>query len=103
MMMQRRRPFVDPLLVSVAVLVLLAAAALAAVGLGWKGAAATLDVSVQITYIVSGVFGGVALLAFALGLLRVQTRRRRAAHRRAELDRVVVAAAQLLAVARGVQ
>jgi hypothetical protein len=87
--------------VSVAILVLLAAAGLVFIGLGWKGAAASLNVSVQLPYIVSGVFGGLALLAFALGLLRVQGRRRRAARRRAEIDRVVVAAAELLAVVRG--
>src|SRR5438067_8749990 len=100
MMIQRHRPLADPFVVSVAILLLLAAAGLAAVGFGWKGAAASLAVSVQITYIVSGVFGGVAVLAFALGLLRVQARRRRAARRRAELDRAVVAAARLLAMAR---
>jgi hypothetical protein len=103
MMMQRRRAFADPFVVSVTVLLLLAAAGLAAVGLGWRGAAASLSVSVQITYIVSGVFGGVALLAFALGLLRVQARRRCAALRRADVDRVVVAAARALAAARGGQ
>jgi len=98
-----RRAFADPFVVSVALLLLLAAAGLAAVGLGWKGAAGSLSVSVQITYIVSGVFGGVAVVAFALGLLRVQGRRRRAARRRAEVDRVVVAAARALATARGGQ
>ena len=98
-----RRTLADPFVVSVAVLVLLAAAALAALGLGWKGAAASLDVSVQITYLVSGAFGGLAVLAFALGLLRVQGRRRRSARRRAELDRVIVAAAHVLAAARGSQ
>ena len=99
-MIPQRRTFADPFVVSVTVLVVLAAAGLIAIGLGWKGAAASLDVSVQITYIVSGAFGGLAVLAFALGLLRVQARRRRAARRRAELDRVVVAAARVLAVVR---
>jgi len=99
-MTQPRRTLADPFVVSVVLLLELAAAGLAAIGLGWKGAAASLSVSIQITYIVSGVFGGLAVLAFALGLLRVQARRRRAARRRAEVDRVVVAAARLLAVAR---
>jgi len=98
----RRAPaYADPFVVSVTVLVVLAAAGLIAVGLGWRGAAASLNVSVQITYLVSGALGGLALLAFSLGLLRVQTRRRREARRRGEFDRVVVAAAQLLAAARG--
>jgi hypothetical protein len=97
---QPRRAVADPYVVSVTVLGVLAAAGLVAIGLGWKGAAASLNVSVQITYIVSGALGGLAVLAFALGLLRVQMRRRRAASRRGEFDRVVVAAARLLAAAR---
>jgi hypothetical protein len=95
-----RRALGDPFVVSVAVLVAVAAVGLAGIGLGWKGAAASLDVSVQLPYVVSGVIGGFALVGFALGLLRVQARRRRQAVRRAEFDRVVVAAAELLAAVR---
>jgi hypothetical protein len=90
-------------MMSVAVLVVVAAIGLAGIGLGWKGAAASLDVSVQLPYVVSGVIGGLALLAFALGLLRVQARRRRQALRRSEFERVVVAAAQVLAAVRSEQ
>ncbi|MBV9663756.1 MAG: hypothetical protein JOZ37_07300 [Actinobacteria bacterium] len=92
----------DPYTVSVTVLVVLAAAGLAGIIIGWRGAAASLVVSVQLPYIVSGVIGGVALLGFALGLLIIQVRRRREAVQRAEFDRVVRAAADLLAAARGV-
>ena len=92
----------DPYTVSVTVLVVLAAAGLAGIVIGWRGAAASLVVSVQLPYIVSGVIGGVALLGFALGLLIIQVRRRREALERAEFDRVVRAAADLLAAARGV-
>lgn len=92
----------DPYTVSVTVLVVLAAAGLAGIIIGWRGAAASLVVSVQLPYIVSGVIGGVALLGFALGLLIIQVRRRREALERAEFDRVVRAAADLLAAARGV-
>jgi len=90
----------DPYTVSVTVLVVLAAAGLAGIAIGWRGAAASLVVSVQLPYIVSGVIGGLALLGFSLGLLIVQVRRRREAERRADFDRVVRAAADLLATAR---
>ena len=99
-MTRLRRALNDPFTVSVAVLGFLAAAGLAGIAIGWRGAAASLVVSVQLPYIVSGVMGGVALLGFSLGLLLVQARRRQEAQRRAEFDRVVRAAADLLAAAR---
>jgi hypothetical protein len=97
-----RQALRDPFTVSVIVLVVLAAGGLAGVVVGWRGAAASLDVSVQLPYIVSGAIGGTALLGFALGLLLVQARRRDEARRRSELDRVVQAAADLLAAVRRV-
>ena len=96
-----RRALRDPFTVSVAILVLLAGGGLVGVAVGWKGAAASLDVSVQLPYIVSGGLGGLALLGFAAGLLLIQVRRRREARRRAEFQRVVEAAADVLAAARG--
>ena len=90
----------DPFVASVAVLVVLCLVGLVGVGVAWKGAAATLVVALQLPYIVSGAMGGLALLGFALGLVLVQTRRRNEARRRAEFDRVVRAAADLLAAAR---
>jgi hydroxymethylglutaryl-CoA reductase len=96
-----RRALNDPFTVSVAVLGFLAAAGLAGIAIGWRGAAASLVVSVQLPYIVSGVIGGVALLGFSLGLLLVQARRRQEARRRNDFDRVVQAAAALLAAVRG--
>lgn len=90
----------DPYTVSVTVLVVLAAAGLGGIAIGWRGAAASLVVSVQLPYVVSGVIGGLALLGFSLGLLIIQVRRRREAERRADFDRVVRATADLLAVAR---
>ncbi|MEY2478130.1 MAG: hypothetical protein QOG87_3445 [Actinomycetota bacterium] len=90
----------DPFVASVGILVVLAVTGLVGVAVAWKGAAATLVVALQLPYLVSGAIGGLALLGFALGLLLVQTRRRREARERAELDRVVRAAADLLAAAR---
>ena len=90
----------DPFTVSVIVLTLLAASGLAGILIGWRGAAASLVVAVQLPYLVSGAIGGGALLGFALGLLLVQARRREEARRRSQFDRVVQAAADLLAAAR---
>lgn len=95
-----QRSLRDPFVVSVALLVVLAAGGLAGVGFGWRGAAASLDVSVQLPYIVSGAIGGLALVGFSAGLLLIQVRRRREAKRRAELQRVVEAAVDLLASVR---
>jgi hypothetical protein len=91
----------DPFVASVAVLAVLVVTAFVGLGVAWKGAAATLVVALQLPYITSGAIGGLALLGFALGLMLVQARRREEARRRAELDRVVRAAADLLAAARG--
>jgi hypothetical protein len=91
----------DPFTVSIVVLVALAAAGLVGIAVGWSGAAGSLVVSVQLPYIVSGVIGGIALLGFSLGLLIIQARRHREAQRRAQFDRVVHAAADVLAAARG--
>lgn len=91
----------DPYRVSIVVLVALAVAGLAGIVVGWSGAAGSLVVSVQLPYIVSGVIGGLAVLGLSLGLLIIQARRHREAQQRAQFDRVVHAAADLLAAARG--
>jgi hypothetical protein len=90
----------DPFVASMAVLVALVLTALVGLGVAWKGAAATLVVALQLPNIVAGAVGGLALLGFALGLVLVQARRRDEAVRRAEFDRVVRAAADVLAAAR---
>ena len=61
--------------------------ALALVGLvlvaaGWRGAAATLFVVLQLPFVVSGGFAGVALVGLGLGLLRVHADRVEAAEER---------------------
>ena len=95
-----RRAARDPFVVSVTLLVALALAGLVGVGVGWRGAAASLDVAVQMPYIVSGALGGLTVLGFSVGLLLIQFRRRNEARRRAELQRVVTAAADVLAAVR---
>ena len=95
-----RRGLRDPFVVSVTLLVALGVAGLAGIALAWKTAAGSLVVSVQLPYLVSGAMGGVALLGFAAGLLTIQLRRRQEAARRADMARVVAAAAEVLAAAR---
>lgn len=95
-----RRAFRDPFAVSVGLLVLLAVAGFAGVVAAWRGAAASLDVAVQLPYIVSGAVGGLAGVGFSVGLLLIQIRRREEARRRAEMQRVVEAAAEVLAAVR---
>ena len=90
----------DPFVASLMVLGVLVLTAFVGLGVAWKGAAATLVVALQLPYIVSGALGGLALLGFALGLVLIQARRREEAVRRAEFDRVVRAAADVLAAAR---
>ena len=96
-----RRALRDPFIVSVVILVALAAGGLAGVGIGWRGAAASLNVAVQLPYIVSGALGGLTIVGFSSGLLLVQLRRREEARRRAEFQRVVESAVDLLASVRG--
>jgi len=49
---------------------------------GWRGVAATLVVSLQLPYLVSGAVAGVAVLGAALGLLRIHLDRVEAAEER---------------------
>lgn len=90
----------DPFVVSTAVLCALIVAGLFGVAVAWRGAAASLVVAFQLPFIVSGALGGLALVGFAAGLLLIQVRRRAEARHRADFDRVVRAAADVLAVAR---
>ena len=55
----------DPIMASALVAGALVVAGFAAMVLAWRGAAATLDVPVQVPYLVSGGIGGLALLIAA--------------------------------------
>lgn len=90
----------DPFTGSVSMLGALAIAGFAAVALAARGVAATDDVATQLAYVASGALGGLGLVGFAVGLLLVQVHRREDARRRADLERVVLAAADLLATVR---
>lgn len=90
----------DPYLGFVAAVVVLVGAALVALGLAWENLADSDVVPVQLSYAASGALGGLALLGFSLGVASVQATRRAEARERAEMNRVVEAAADVLAVAR---
>lgn len=81
----------DPFVGSVVVLLLMAAGGVAALVLGYRGLAATDDISIEVPYLVSGGLGGVGLLVFSLGLLAVQFRRKEAARERREIARLIEA------------
>lgn len=76
------------------VLVAVAAAGLAGLGLAWRGAAATLGVWVQMPFVVSGAVGGVALAGCFLALLGVHLERRAAARERLVLESAIASAAE---------
>ena len=73
---------VDPVTVSMWVAAGLVLAGFVAIALGWRGAAATLDVPVQVPYLVSGGLAGLALILGGVVLVLVQLGRREAADER---------------------
>jgi hypothetical protein len=87
-----RRWTQDPVAVSCWVAVGLIVAAFGAFALAWRGAAATLSIPVQVSYLVSGGLGGLGLLVAGSALLTVQLGRRFAAQERAELDGLIAEA-----------
>lgn len=90
----------DPYASSVAVVALLGVVGLAAIALGAAGASDATTLDAQLPYLVSGGLGGLALVLVAVGLHAAQRRRLAGARRRAELDRVLDAAAAVLAEVR---
>jgi len=98
----RERPVgAGPWVVSLVVLAGGVVAGFVAMVLGWRGVAGRTAVAEQLPYLLSGAFGGVALVGVAVGLLVIQTRRRAEALRRADLRRVQRAVMALTAVVRG--
>ena len=79
----------DPIMASALVAAVLVVTGFAAMVLGWRGAAATLEVPVQVPYLVSGGVGGLALLIAAATIVDVQVGRHLAARERASLEAVV--------------
>jgi hypothetical protein len=80
-----------------AIILLVAAAAggFVAIGLAWSGVAARLYVGLQLPFLVSGAFGGVAVAAAFLAIAGIQLERRYDATERFHTDLVVRDIAQL--------
>jgi hypothetical protein len=85
----------DPGLRAVGVLAAVAVGGLAGLVLAWRGAAASLDVSVQVPFVVSGAFGGIALTGASLALLAIHLDRRATAGERAVLDDAIAEVAAM--------
>ncbi len=74
-----RRAFADGILMSALLSLTLVLAGFGGFFLAWQGAASTLAVGVQLTYLVSGGVGGFALIAGGMGILYIQMSRHLAA------------------------
>ena len=99
-MIAKPRWLSDPIAPSLALFGGIVVAGLVAIGLGWRVAARTLYVALQVPAVVSGGLAGVALVFVGAGLATVQVGRRLAAQERAETERVIEEAARLLDVLR---
>lgn len=76
----------DPAAPSLALFAGLVVGGFVAIGLGWRVAARTLYVGLQVPAIASGAIGGVVLVALGAGFASIQTGRRLAAAERAEME-----------------
>ena len=95
-MRRQRLGGVDQVTASVWVAAVLVVAGFVAFALGWRGAAATLDVPVQVPYLVSGGLAGLALILAGVVLVIVQLGRREAADERELVADVIVHAHEAL-------
>jgi hypothetical protein len=86
----------DPIVASAWVAGALGLVGFVVLALGWRGAAATLDVPVQVPYLVSGGIGGLGLVIAAAALLNTQVSRHLAAQERARLDALIAEAGNVL-------
>jgi hypothetical protein len=77
------------------ILAAVAAGGLGALAVTWSGVAATLSVWIQLPFVVSGAFGGMAVTGTALGLMAVHLERRSAASDRSQLELAIESAGAL--------
>ncbi|MHB8671388.1 MAG: hypothetical protein ACYDAD_12695 [Acidimicrobiales bacterium] len=98
-MSRLRHAVADPMAPSVIALAAIGVAGVIAIVLGWRSAAATLNVAFQMPGLVSGGLGGLALVLVASSLISVQADRRWRAEERAETDALLDDLAELVEVA----
>ena len=89
----------DPRVSTTLVLATLGVVGFGLLALGWRGAAATLFVVLQLPWLVSGAFAGLAVLGLALGLLMTHLERTEAAAERAALAELQRDALRILSAA----
>jgi hypothetical protein len=85
----------DPGVQALAVLALLAVAGFVILGLAWRGVARTVYVPLQVPWVVSGSFAGLAVLGMAYGAISIHLGRREDAVHRSEVEDLVRSAATL--------
>jgi hypothetical protein len=83
----------DPFARSIALAVALIAGGFVAIGLGWRGAARSVIVAEQLSFLFSGGVGGLALIVAGSGTLAVQSSRYWNARELQRLDLIVSLAA----------
>jgi hypothetical protein len=91
----------DPATPSLLLFGALAGAGFAAIALGWRVAARTLYVGLQVPALVSGAMGGLALVALGAGLFATQTGRSLAAKERLETELLLDEAVALVDAVKG--
>lgn len=95
----RLRFLADPFVLSMIVGAALVVGGVVLIGLAWRGAAAQLNVALQMAHLVSGGLGGLAVVLLGVGVLHIQGSRRLAAKERAQMERATNKAALLLEAA----
>ena len=85
----------DPGIQALLVLALVGVAGIVMLVLAWRGAARTVYVPLQLPWLVSGGFAGLAVLGLALGAISIHAGRRADAEHRAAVEQLTRQAAEL--------
>ncbi|HWA65620.1 MAG TPA: hypothetical protein VG899_04545 [Mycobacteriales bacterium] len=95
-----KRPADNPALPSLLLFAGMVVAGFVAMGLGWRVAARTLNVAVQVPAVVSGGLGGLVLIVIGTGLFVAQLGRAAAAEERTDLDDVLDRTSEVIQAVR---
>jgi len=91
-----RRLLTDPFTRSLALAVLMIAGGFVAILIAYRGVARSVNVAVQLPYVVSGGVGGVALILTGAGIIAVQSSRYWSARERQWLDVIATRSADVM-------
>lgn len=89
----------DPALPGLLLMSALVATGFGVLYLGWRGAARTIYVALQLPELVSGAIGGLALIGLGIGLFNLQMTRRYAAREQELTDEIIDEVAAVVALA----